>query len=35
MSIKGNYAVSIDWSDGHEGSIYTFEYLESLTKQNN
>lgn len=30
---KGNYAVHIDWSDGHKGSIYTFSYLEKLAKK--
>jgi len=27
---KGNYAVSIEWSDGFSGSIYSYKMLESL-----
>ncbi len=26
----GSYAVAIDWSDGHRGSIYTFDMLTTL-----
>lgn len=26
----GNYAIRIDWSDGHGSGIYTFEYLREL-----
>lgn len=26
----GNYALGLDWEDGHSGGIYTFEYLRRL-----
>ncbi|HTV18560.1 MAG TPA: DUF971 domain-containing protein [Polyangiaceae bacterium] len=26
----GNYAVGLTWADGHNGGIYTFEYLREL-----
>ena len=26
----GNYAISIEWSDGHKSGIYTFEHLRQL-----
>ena len=28
--LVGNYAVRIDWVDGHSAGIYTFEYLREL-----
>ncbi len=30
MGLVGNYAVQIDWSDGHSTGIYSFEYLRSI-----
>jgi DUF971 family protein len=30
---RGNYAVSIEWSDGHSGSIYPYEYLKRLNAE--
>jgi DUF971 family protein len=27
LSLVGNYALQIDWSDGHSTGIYTFEHL--------
>ena len=30
LSLVGNYAVKIRWSDGHDTGIYTYEYLLSL-----
>ena len=30
MSIVGNYAVSIEWEDGHNTGLYDFTYLKSL-----
>jgi hypothetical protein len=30
---RGNYAVSIEWSDGHSGSIYPYEYLKLLNAE--
>jgi DUF971 family protein len=29
----GNYAIRIQWSDGHNTGIYTFEYLRELSRQ--
>lgn len=26
----GNYAINIEWSDGHKSGIYTFEHLRQL-----
>ena len=28
--LVGNYAMRIDWSDGHAAGIYTFDYLRQL-----
>jgi DUF971 family protein len=28
--LVGNYAIKIDWSDGHGSGIYSFEYLRSI-----
>jgi DUF971 family protein len=28
--LVGNYALRIDWSDGHNAGIYTFAYLRQL-----
>jgi ATP-binding protein involved in chromosome partitioning len=30
VSLVGNYAIKIRWSDGHDTGIYTYEYLLSL-----
>lgn len=30
MELVGNYAVHIDWSDGHSTGIYTYERLRAL-----
>ena len=30
VSPVGNYAVQLDWSDGHRTGIYSFDYLRSL-----
>jgi ATP-binding protein involved in chromosome partitioning len=30
VSLVGNYAIKIKWSDGHETGIYTYQYLLSL-----
>ena len=30
LSLVGNYAIKIRWSDGHDTGIYTYEYLLSL-----
>ena len=29
-SLVGNYALRIDWADGHNAGIYTFEFLRGL-----
>jgi DUF971 family protein len=31
--LVGNYAMRIDWSDGHAAGIYTFAYLRQLDAQ--
>ena len=30
VSLVGNYAIKIRWSDGHDTGIYTYEYLLGL-----
>lgn len=30
ISLVGNYAVKIDWSDGHNTGIYTYDLLYSM-----
>lgn len=30
MGFSGNYALKIQWSDGHNTGIYTWEYLKKL-----
>lgn len=32
IDLIGRYAISIQWSDGHNTGIYTFEYLKKLEK---
>lgn len=32
IDLIGRYAISIQWSDGHNTGIYTFEYLRNLDK---
>jgi len=31
--LVGNYAIKIEWSDGHSAGIYAFEYLRQLDDQ--
>src|SRR4051794_17356597 len=31
--LVGNYALQIDWADGHSAGIYTFSYLRQLDAQ--
>jgi len=31
VSPVGNYAINIEWSDGHRSGIYTFEHLRELS----
>jgi DUF971 family protein len=31
--LVGNYALRIDWSDGHASGIYSFQYLRELDAQ--
>jgi len=28
--LVGNYALKIEWSDGHDSGIYSFDYLRSI-----
>jgi ATP-binding protein involved in chromosome partitioning len=30
ISLVGNYAIKIDWSDGHNTGIYTYERLYAM-----
>ncbi len=30
---KGNYAIAVGWSDGHQSSIYPFEYIKSIVNK--
>jgi len=32
IDLIGRYAISVQWSDGHNTGIYTFEYLRKLDK---
>lgn len=32
VSTRGNYAVSISWSDGHRGGIYSYEVLRRVAE---
>jgi DUF971 family protein len=31
----GNYAIGIEWADGHSGGIYSFTYLQDLARLEN
>lgn len=30
ISLVGSYAIRVDWSDGHNTGIYTYEYLSTI-----
>ena len=30
IEVMGNYAIHIDWSDGHNTGIYTYDYLREV-----
>jgi len=30
IDVSGNYAIHIDWSDGHNTGIYTYDYLREV-----
>jgi len=30
VSLVGNYALQVDWSDGHRTGIYSFDYLRDI-----
>jgi DUF971 family protein len=30
IDLMGNYAIHIDWSDGHNTGIYTYDYLKEV-----
>jgi DUF971 family protein len=32
-NLVGNYAMQIEWSDGHGSGIYSFEYLREISPQ--
>lgn len=32
LSKRGNYAVSVAWSDGHRGGIYSYEVLRKVAE---
>lgn len=32
MQLKGNYAVKISWTDGHDTGLYTWSRLKSITR---
>ncbi len=34
ISIVGRYALSFNFSDGHDTGIYSFQYLKELTQKN-
>lgn len=31
IAAVGNYAIGLEWADGHSSGIYTYDYLASLT----
>lgn len=33
MELRGNYAVRIEWSDGHDTGLYTWEFLRELARR--
>lgn len=33
LSVVGNYALNIEWADGHQYGIYQWEYLRTLCEQ--
>lgn len=33
ISLVGNYAIKIDWSDGHSTGIYTYDRLYSMARE--
>ncbi|CAN0451036.1 unnamed protein product, partial [Hapterophycus canaliculatus] len=33
IGVRGNYAVSISWSDGHRGAIYSYQVLRKVAEQ--
>lgn len=33
IDVRGNYAVSISWSDGHRGAIYSYQVLRKVAEQ--
>ena len=35
MELKGNYAVKITWSDGHDTGLYSWTRLSSITRPDN
>ena len=34
MRVQGNYGVAIDWSDGHNAGIYSYEMIEEIARAN-
>jgi len=34
VELAGNYALKLDWSDGHNSGIYGWEYLRNLSLPN-
>lgn len=33
VGVRGNYAVSISWSDGHRGAIYSYRVLRKVAEE--
>lgn len=33
LAFSGNYALKIQWSDGHDTGLYTFDWLRKLTDE--
>ena len=33
ISVRGNYAVSISWNDGHRGGIYSYRVLRKVAEE--
>ncbi|QDU79926.1 hypothetical protein Pla110_16460 [Polystyrenella longa] len=33
MGFSGNYALTVEWSDGHHTGLFTWDYLETISNE--